>query len=182
MNLAVLPSCIRFGLFCDCFREQWLMLPETMITNCFSNTKHSISVQTGEGGGGVDSLPTPAIPWVFYLPCETTNLSESGLPPILLPRTNGEDRGSHSRGALPQVLPHFPQKSQRDRVKSSNHCPLFTTPPSNPLWTQALVWLLKHFEAKVKVCQYRADRSTIRPVWLINIHLLQDAANSTVEL
>lgn len=100
---------------------------------------------------GLNSFPTLAIPWVFYLPCETTNLSNSGLPPILLPRTNGEERGSHSRGAFPQSC-HTSHKNPKGRgVKRSNHCPLSTAPPFNPLWTQTLVWLLNTFEAKVKL-------------------------------
>ncbi|MEQ2246704.1 hypothetical protein ILYODFUR_002049 [Ilyodon furcidens] len=41
-------------------------------------------------------------PRVSSPPRKTTNLSKSGLPPILLSRTNGEVRGSHSRGKFPR--------------------------------------------------------------------------------
>lgn len=65
-------------------------------------------------------FPTQAFcPRVSCLPCETTNLSKSGLPPILLPRTNGEVRGSHSRGAFPRSG-HTSHSNPRGR-RSKDH-------------------------------------------------------------
>ncbi len=139
-----------------------------------------LSTTTSREERGLNSFPTLAIPWVFYLPCETTNLSKSGLPPILLPRTNGEERGSHSRGAFPRPC-HTSHKNPKGRgVKRANHCPLSTAPPFSLLWTQTLVWLFNTFEAKVKFSSAgrSADRATISPATYKHSPL-QDAANST---
>lgn len=83
----------------------------------------------------------------------------------------------------PAILPTKNPKGRR--VKRSDHCPLFTAPPFNPLWTQTLVWAFKHFEAKREACQYTsrwADRATIRASVTYKHSPLWDAANSTEEI
>lgn len=109
----------------------------------------------GEGGVRPDRCLTLALPWVFYLPRETTNLSESGLPPILLPRTNGEERGSHSRGAFPRSCHTSHQRISQGR--GSKHRSTVPFPQLHP-FTPSEPKLLGH-----KVEFSKSWRAEIRP-------------------
>lgn len=106
---------ILFRLICGC--EDWLVTDakkQQQQTGLSTAAYLYPEKRTWQREGGLNSFPTLAIPWVHYMPCETTNLSKSGLPSILLPRTNGEERGSHSRGAFPQSChTSLKKKSQR---------------------------------------------------------------------
>lgn len=123
---------------------------------------HSITVLTTETERTELTSDTgdPLSFFFFYLPCETTNLSKSGLPTIQLSRTNGEQRGSDSRGSFPESCHTSHKVSGEEWVKRSNHCLVSTAPPFNCLWTFILVWLLDILEPKLSCWMQscRADR------------------------
>lgn len=89
-NLDCVVTCFLFRLVCG--HDDWLVADVKKLRDHPFITVHE---------GGLNLFPTLAVHRVYHLPCETTNLSKSGLPSILLSRTNGEERGSHSRGAFP---------------------------------------------------------------------------------
>lgn len=144
-------ACTLFRLICGC--EDWLVTDAKKTTTTDRPFNRCISLSGEENvteGGRPELVSDTCYPlsllyamWNYKPVKVRTSFNSTS-------KDKWWGEGIPQQGSISPVLPHFPlKKIPKGRwVKRSDHCPLFTAPPFNPLWNWTSVGFLNTLKQK----------------------------------